>query len=373
MKSIALTILIGCLSISNSFATKPITLTPVDQEKMRSLVAQSSGSVVLLYCMPSGSSSNERIFNSGCLDQSCHNPFVKSAVIVTKNGTILTESHGMDNNTKIFAYVGDGPIDVRVKSQNVREVKVVKVFPGLGLAVLKMVPKGDEEFTPLAFGDESDVENGVIIGKARGKIFVSLAHPANSSSTFESCAIPIFKGTVVKTDGVRRGQLSLFSWGATAEVTGGCLLGKDGNLYGIAVCIYDSFAMPHLVFIPTGICKQALGIAVPEARKSPDEFKTGIKVKTDPGVKLDDSLLKSVNWPEDSDSKTPVVVESVIHDAPADKAGILPGDIILKFEDDHVPNDKTFKNLEDHSIGKQSVVLTILRDSKIIEIEVSVI
>ena len=63
-------------------------------------------------------------------------------------------------------------------------------------------------------------------------------------------------------------------------------------------------------------------------------------------------------------------VKSVHVNSPADKAGIMPGDIILTHNKDVVTNTKEFDNLQKYSIGNTTTTLKILRDETIIESEI---
>ena len=65
-----------------------------------------------------------------------------------------------------------------------------------------------------------------------------------------------------------------------------------------------------------------------------------------------------------------VIVKSITSDAPGAQAGILRGDIILKINDDYITDTETFYNVEKHSIDKTHVTVVLLRDKKIITLEV---
>ncbi|MDR2598269.1 MAG: S1C family serine protease [Holosporales bacterium] len=368
------------MAISNSFATKTISLTPLDQEALRGLVDKSADAVVLIRLeLPASKSDDKRNFNSALLKffkgESRAQFAVQSGTIISANGYIVTTSDCIEKATRIVVYRGNGQLDVRKMDRSAYVAKVVKDFPAIGIAVLQITPKDDEKFHFLELGDADDLKNGVVIGKAKGEIFVSPAKPANSDSTYNSFALPIMSGTVVKKDGEKQWSLTpIVGAGGFSEVHGGGLVGPDGKLDGITACSFDQFGLPFLWAIPASEVRLALHSAVPSLLQSPDELRTGIKVHVDPGIKVSDSVLKSVDWPADGlDAATPVSVESVEIGSPAERAGILPRDVLLKFGDDVVTNEQTFENLENHAIGIRSVVLTILRNGKIIEIEVSAI
>jgi S1-C subfamily serine protease len=259
-------------------------------------------------------------------------------------------------------------------NRNAYEAKVVKVLSGLGLAVLRITPKGNEKFHFLGLDDTSDLKTGAAIGKARGEFFVGLPKPANSSSIFSPLALPIVHIVSVNKNGETKLRLSQWPGsGGYPEVHGGALVNDQYKIVGILACNCDTLSWPCLEAIPVPVIRQCLHVAVPSILKSPTEIKLGIKAKVDTEVKLSKDVLKSINWPPDTDSDSFVSVEAVELDSAAEKASVLPGDILLKYGDDFITNITTFKNLEKHSIGMRSIVLTVLRKNKIIEIEVNII
>ncbi|MDR1034618.1 MAG: hypothetical protein LBL32_01635, partial [Holosporales bacterium] len=98
LKSITILLLVSIWSVTHATTKKSNFLSPMNLEVMRKVVAQSVDAVVLLYMIPPGcKSSDKRVFNSVFLEETdsrAPHPAVKSGVIISANGYIVTTSNG---------------------------------------------------------------------------------------------------------------------------------------------------------------------------------------------------------------------------------------------------------------------------------------
>lgn len=258
-----------------------------------------------------------------------------SGFIISEDGYILTNNHVVENGQKI---------EVKVDNQKTYRAKVVGTDPATDIALLKI--DAHEKLTPISLGDSDRLRVGdwvmaigdpwtfdktVTVGvvSAKGRHNLTLDPTTNSFENF------------IQTD-------AAINFGNS----GGPLINLDGEVVGINTAIYRP--------------AQNIGFAVPinTARSILEQLKTKGKVTRGYlGVNIrniDEDNMKAFGLK----SMDGALVESVEAGAPAEKAGILHGDVIVKVDDREV---HTTQDLIGYVAGKApgtKVRMAVLRDGK---------
>lgn len=224
-----------------------------------------------------------------------------SGFVISEDGYLVSNYHVVKNAVKIL---------VRFKGRD-REVEavVIGVDAESDIALLKLKGKGPWPVTYLGDSDEVKI----------GDIAVAIGNPFGLSSTFTTGVI-----SAVGRRGIGNQAQPFLQTSAPINPgnSGGPLLNLRGEVVGVNTMIYSQSGGSI-----------GIGFAIPanHVRKVVDELRKSGKV-TRPylGVilkDLDRQLAAELGAPEGS-----VYVPEVAKGSPAEKAGLLPGDIILSFE-----------------------------------------
>ncbi|MDR0695591.1 MAG: S1C family serine protease [Holosporales bacterium] len=361
-----------------------------EKNEARFLVKSNAGSVALIYTISKSAEDNGMIYNSAVkrrLKKHHCKYCVTSGVILSQDGIICTTYNGIMNaddiivsvNSETRKYVRDHQITI---GQNEYRAKVVKLFPKINLAFLRITPRGDEKFQFMPLGNDAALINGqdrvlkngsIVIGKAKGENFVTPARPANSRNNFDIYAALVEKLTYKKVDGkpILLMENSVISSGVVPENEGGAVIDLNGKLVGIAVISEsDIVNAATTTAIPVSVVRHAARKVAPDTFARQDGEKLGLTVVDSNDIKIPKSVIKILRI--SGKYKTfGAKIDSIIPESVADSAGLQPGDIILKFNDDIIKDSKTYKNAEDHTLDKQSFTLKILRNDKLLDMEIN--
>jgi len=258
-----------------------------------------------------------------------------SGFIISEDGYILTNNHVVENGQKIEVKVGD---------QRTYKAKVVGTDPATDIALLKIESK--EKLTSIALGDSDKLRVGdwvmaigdpwafdktVTVGvvSAKGRRNLTLDPNSNSFENF------------IQTD-------AAINFGNS----GGPLIDVEGNVVGIDTAIYRP--------------AQNIGFAVPinTAKAILEQLKTKGKVTRGYlGVNIrniDEDNMKAFGLT----SLSGALVESVEAGSPAEKAGVLHGDVVTRVDDRDVKDTQDLISYVSAKPPGAKVRLTILRDGK---------
>lgn len=353
---------------------------------LNDIVKKYSDAVVLIHTISNLAEDDGFIYNSSIkkrLKKHHYKHGVISGVLLSEDGIVCTTNTGVMNSDKIVVSVKSElkPFSQDSKitlGENDYKAKIIKIIPDLNLAFLKITPVKGHKFDYLKLGNDTNLVNNnniilngsVVIGKAKGENFVTLSHPANLRNNFSVIANGIEKLSYKKINGTPVLLLdnTITNTSVFPENEGGPIVDKEGKLLGIAFVNNKDFSIASSMAIPVSVIKQAIKIAVPHMVHSLNDAYIGITT-TVSEFQFPESLKKTLNL--FSDVSSVVKVESVDLDSAANKAGIRAKDIILKFNDDFVKDVETYKNLEKASWGEQTIVLKILRDGKLIDVEIN--
>ncbi len=264
-----------------------------------------------------------------------------SGVIVTSDGYILTNAHVVKDADEI---------KVNLSDKRSFTAKIIGTDPESDIAVVKI----DASNLPVAkFGDSTKIRVGEIV--------LAVGNPFGFTHTVTS-------GIISATGRTGIGIIDYEDFIQTDAAinpgnSGGPLVNIEGEVIGINTAIATR-----------GGGYQGVGFAIPSSSAQmimEDLIKTGKVRRGLLGVNIQDlneSLAKSFGR-TDSDG---ALVSQVIEGSPAEKAGIKAGDIILKFNNQPVTSAASLKNMVGREKPGSTAKLTIWRDKKTIETQVTV-
>lgn len=224
-----------------------------------------------------------------------------SGFIIDAKGIVVTNNHVIKGAEDIL---------VRVNGGKEYKVTIIGSDPLSDIAVLEMETK--DKFIPVKFGDSD---------KARiGDWVIAIGNPFGLGGTVTSGIISARNRNIylskyedfIQTDAsINQGN------------SGGPLFNMDGDVIGINTAILS----------PTG-ASSGIGFAIPSnsAKRVIDQLiEFGETKRGWLGVRIQ-FVTKEIADAEKLDKPKGALVSSVAEGSPADKAGILPGDIILEFK-----------------------------------------
>lgn len=252
-----------------------------------------------------------------------------SGTIITEDGYILTNYHVVENAQKI---------SVVTNNDTEYEAKVVGKDKFSDLAVIKVNAKG---LIPAKLGDSNRVRPGDWV--------IAVGSPLGFSNTVtlgiisaKSREVPISNVDFIQTDAaINPGN------------SGGPLVNINGEVIGINTAIIGRAS--------------GIGFAIP-ANVAKNISSQLISGKTIPrpwlGVamsRIDENLARSLGVPANTKG---IVVTQVVPESPAEKAGIVQGDIVQRIDGQIVTEPKELQKIIRTKPVNSNINLQILRGSK---------
>lgn len=267
-----------------------------------------------------------------------------SGIIMDGEGHILTNSHVVNGATRIKVVLSDGRRYIG------DTVKVIGIDSKTDLAVIQIIDK--ESFPFVAFGDSDKVDVGQWV--------VAIGHPQGLDQT-------VTQGIISAKH--RRGMADPTSYQDFLQTdaainpgnSGGPLLSLTGEVIGVnAAIVSGSGGFEGIGFaIPSNMAVYVAKQLISKGRV--DRGWLGLTIRD-----ITPDLAKTLGL----SSTRGVLVEDVLKDGPAFLAGILSGDVILKYEGKDVQNSDEFRNAVATSPISSSVSLTIRREGKMQDLTV---
>ncbi|MDF1545368.1 MAG: trypsin-like peptidase domain-containing protein [bacterium] len=264
-----------------------------------------------------------------------------SGFFFREDGYVLTNNHVIEGADELM---------VRTSTGYEYEATLVGRDQGTDLAVLKVSP--EEEITAIPFGDSKDIRVGdwaIAIGNPFPQqgldrtVTVGVISAKGRSNLRFGRETPRYQNYIQTDASINPGN------------SGGPLLNLRGECIGINAAISS----------PTG-SSVGIGFAIPVSLARavvPDLIATGHVSRGWLGVWLNDVTEREAKR-QGLEAVRGVLVDSVFSNSPAEKAGIMDGDIIIGFNDQEVENGDELRVLVSTVKSGSSVAMKVVRDGK---------
>jgi Do/DeqQ family serine protease len=268
-----------------------------------------------------------------------------SGIIISPDGYILTNNHVVENATSVSVGLSDG---------RTFEAKVVGTDPLTDIAVIKINAKN----LPAAYLGNSD-------SIQVGQWVMAIGNPLALTST-------VTAGIV---SALHRGHLGLISsqYGVENYIqtdaainpgnSGGALVDLSGAVIGINAAIAASSGGTYIGYgfaVPINLAKNVAKDLIAHGKVTRGYI--GVEISD-----VDDAVAKSLGL----DKPEGVLVQKIVPDGAASKTDIKSGDVILKVDGQPVNKPNELQSLIFSKRAGETVHLTIFRDGKTIERDVT--
>ena len=276
------------------------------------------------------------------LRRNSQTPGLGSGVIVSNDGYVLTNHH---------VVAGVDSIQITTHDGGHYGAKWIGSDPNVDIAVLKIIPADDKtplpKFEALPFGDSDEVNVGEMV--------LAIGNPFGLSET-------VTRGIVsAKQRRLSDGDNEYFQVDAVINPgnSGGPLINIHGELIGINVAIFTGQQNVQVW--------QGIGLAIPanDVREVFEAIAHGQPlIRGYLGLELLNLSSRNARG-LGLQSTRGAIVREVMKGSPAEAAGALPGDLILKFDGREANSaEETLQRIRKKNSGDE-VALTVLRRGKL--------
>jgi putative serine protease PepD len=266
-----------------------------------------------------------------------------SGVVIRSDGYVLTNNHVVDAPNARVTVSFNGAEGVEVPAS------IVGRDPDTDLAVIKV--QTSKKLVPAALGQS----RSLVVGDP----VIAIGSPLGLAGTVTTGIISALNRTV-NVPGENGARTPLFNAIQTDAAinpgnSGGALVDAKGQVIGINSAI-ATLGGGSLTGDQSGSIGVGFAIPIDEARSVAEELiRTGTATHPAIGVK---ALTSTAN------GQRGATVQAVIPGAPAERAGLQPGDIITAVDGTQVHSvDELIIAIREHKVG-QTVTLTFLRGGK---------
>jgi len=276
-----------------------------------------------------------------------------SGVVLDKSGHILTNNHVVEGAP------GSGGIQVTLADGRTYDASIVGTDPSTDLAVIKLSAAPDD-LTPITLADSDQLAVGdpvMAIGNPLGLsgtvttgIISALDRPVSTGSSNDSplgqgSAEPVVTNAIQTSAAINPGN------------SGGALVSAEGKLIGI------NSSIAQLGGGGTGQSGNiGIGFAIPvnEAKSIADQLiADGTAEHAFLGVSARDTVAQ-----DGAAKRAGAEIAQLTADAPAEKAGVQQGDIVVAIDGESVDSSTALvAQIRERKAGEK-VTLTIIRDGK---------
>jgi S1-C subfamily serine protease len=261
-----------------------------------------------------------------------------TGIILNKEGYIVTCNHVLQGCSTVK--IGQGE-----KTYNAR---VVASDPYNDIALLKAE---DGAFQPAELGDSDKLNVGQFV--------IAIANPFNRQQpTATTGIVTSVNSTLRGWRGTHMENIIATDAKLNPGFSGGPLADVDGKIIGINT----AYVWQRGIAIPINKVK-----AIADRLMTGKTFKKaylGVVANT---VAIPQELAEQIGL----DQETGVMIFSVEHGAPARKAGLMMGDVIIKFNGKPVTNFYDLPRLLAEDVAGKETKITILRGEKLLETTVT--
>ncbi len=260
-----------------------------------------------------------------------------SGVVVSKDGTIITNNH-----------VVEGADKIRVSFSNRRteyEAEIVGTDSATDLAVLKL-KEPPQDLKPLSFGNSDDIRLGepvVAIGNPFG-LSSSVTYGIVSAKGRADVGLAEYEDFIQTDAAINPGN------------SGGALVNMQGELIGINTAILSrSGGYQGIGFaIPANMAESVMTKLLETGEVNRGYL--GVLIQT-----LTPELAQAFDLPDDTKG---VVISNVKEGGPADEAGLEQGDIVVTFDGEDIDSANTLRHGVAQKTPGSEVSVTVLRDGE---------
>jgi serine protease Do len=273
-----------------------------------------------------------------------------SGFIISPEGYILTNNHVVDGTTRLTVGLSGGER---------MDAEVIGTDPAIDLALIKVNPNG-KKLPVLPLGDSDKLRVGEWV--------IAIGNPLDLEHTV-TVGVVSAKGRDIGMADFQLARLIQTDAAINFGNSGGPLLDSQGRVVGINTAIIRGGGGL------TSPVVQGIGFAVPinEARRAAEQLRaTGSVQRGYLGISMvpagiSDAARESLRLPDTNG----VIVESVVPDGPAGKAGVREDDVIRKVDGQPVKDNNDLLSQVASRKPGEKVELDILRDGKTVHATVA--
>ena len=258
-----------------------------------------------------------------------------SGFVISEDGKILTNYH---------VVAGAQKIQVRLSDQEVLTARVLGTDPATDIALLKVNAKG--KLRPIPLGDSEKLRVGDWV--------MAIGNPMNFESTVTVGVVSAKERRGLSDDPNSASLQNFIQTDAAINFgnSGGPLINVGGQVVGIATMVVRP-AQNIGFAVPINMAKAILPQL--EERGKVTRGLLGVSARN-----VDQDIQQAFHLP----SLEGAFVESVNPDLPAARAGIKPGDTIVKVDETPVRSTRDLIDYVSSKAPGQKVRVTLLRDSR---------
>lgn len=274
---------------------------------------------------------------------------IGSGFIVTTDGLVITSKHVVsDSNSKY-----------QIITSNDKKYKVEKIFrdPLNDVAILQINKSEhpEQNLKPVALGDSSKLQVGqfvIAIGTALGEFRSTVTTGVISGLGRGITAGSEFQGYVERLDNVIQTDAAI-----NPGNSGGPLLNSSSQVIGVNTAIAQGGQNIGFA-LPINIIKDSLNNFNQHGQFNRPFLGVAYKI-------LDKQVAVFNNVPQGA------LIQDVVTDSPADKAGIQKGDIIVTIDGKKLDQDKELSNVISSKKVGDTIAITLWRDGNTKDLQVT--
>ncbi|MEM1638917.1 MAG: trypsin-like peptidase domain-containing protein [Desulfurococcaceae archaeon] len=255
-------------------------------------------------------------------------------------GYVVTNAHVVKGATKVSIIFSDGFIS---------SAKIVAMDPRRDLALLRT----EEHGVPIKLGDSNKVEVGEIV--------LAIGSPLGLLENSVTMGVISAVGRTLTTQEIAFEDVIQTDAAINPGNSGGPLVNLEGEAIGVTTAIIP-FAQGIGFAIPINTVKRFIEMVAKYGRP----LRAWIGVYVAP---LNPTMAALYKIPINEG----LLVVRVVPGSPADRRGIIEGDIIISANGRKVRRTSELREAVEESIDKGYVILEIMRERRILELDVEVI
>ncbi len=264
-----------------------------------------------------------------------------SGFVIDREGHVITNNHVIEGATEVTVKLGD--------SERSYEAEVVGTDPGTDIALLK-VDAPESEFHPLALGRSGEMEVGDPV--------VAIGNPFGLDRTVTSGIVSALQRNIQAPNGFSISHVIQTDAAINPGNSGGPLINGSGEVIGINAQIATGGGGNGNVGIGFAIPIDTLRSELEQLKETGEVDHAYIGIS---GGTVTPELAKALNLPV----KEGVIVQSVVKDGPADKAGLEAGDTPATVEGAEVRlGGDIITEVDGEKIAEMDELIEIIQESE---------